>query len=85
MYVERVVKEIVCDACCATISVVKNTSSNQVNNFQSQKLKHFCEGCSKRIVNLQIYNDHTIDEAIAKTIEEGQYKKSLNDQGIMLC
>ncbi len=55
MHIERVVKEIVCDACYATISVVKNTSSNQINNFQQQKLKHFCEECSKRIVNLQIY------------------------------
>ena len=80
MFVERVVKEIVCDACCATISVVKNEFNNSDN-----KLKHFCDSCSKRIVNLQIYSSHTLDEAINKTIEEGQYKKSLNDQGIMLC
>lgn len=85
MFVERLVKEIVCDACCATISVIKNRSDNPLNKFQQQPLKHFCEECSKRIVGLQIYNGCTLDEAMAKTIEEGQYKKSLNDQGIMLC
>ena len=85
MYAERIVKEIVCDACCATISVVKNKNNNTLNNFQQQPLKHFCADCSKRIVGLQIYNNHTLAEAIDKTIEEGQYKKSLNDQGIMLC
>ena len=79
MFVERISKEVACDACSCTISKVMHDVSPLEQNLQ-----HFCEPCSKRIVNFQLYKKLSLEDAIVKIIEEGQYKKSLNDQGIVL-
>ena len=81
MLVKREVQEIVCDACYATVN--NNVKIIDINH--EKKLKHFCPSCSKRIVDFQLYKDKTLDDAIKDVIDEGQYKKSLNIQGIMLC
>ena len=81
MLVKREVQEIVCDACCATL----NNNIKFIDVIQAKTLKHFCQSCSKRIVDFQLYKDKTLAAAIDEVMDEGRYKKSLNDQGIMFC
>lgn len=81
MLVKREVQEIACDACYATI----NNNVRFIDTNSAKILKHFCPSCSKRIVDFQLYKDKSLNDAIDEVMAEGQYKKSLNNQGIMLC